>query len=228
MSTQTSKSTTYLRILWLMVGGLFALLGVMVGVFHYEQRQALLTVEELGGMISTRAMRSRWMEPTIGYWLRGTDPVVRVQLSRSNLSPAEMAQFVSSVRRFPALRTLRVARTPLTDADLAKLSPLTEMAALDLAGAGVSDAGLTSLQMFPKLNWLVLDHTHITDNGMDSLVRLSQLKMLSLEETSITDAGLSHLHKLTQLERLYLKGSAVTESGVEELRKKLLKTKIIY
>jgi hypothetical protein len=112
------------------------------------------------------------------------------QLETLYLGDPSMALLRESSDGVVHLESLTVDFVPVTDAGLVRLSRLSQLQVLDLAG------------------------TQVTDVGLDYLEKLAQLKNLNLECTSITDVGLEHLSDLTQLQVLDLVGTQVTDNGV--------------
>ncbi len=107
---------------------------------------------------------------------------------------------------------------PVTDADLACLTGLSQLQRLDLSGTAVTDAGLQSLGAIVQLRQLVLANTKISDAGLGHLRGLVHLRVLNLATTPVTDAGLGPLRGLRELVELNLSNTKVTDAGLENLR----------
>jgi len=93
------------------------------------------------------------------------------------------------------IRSVRLSRTAVTDADLGHLK------------------GLSGLKT------LYLDDTRITDAALQHLAGLTGLETLSVNYTRISDAGLEHLKGLKGLQSLALLDSEVTAAALRELKK---------
>jgi hypothetical protein len=118
-----------------------------------------------------------------------------------------------------ALRELDLSGTRITDAGLAHLRPLEELATLRLADTPVGAGGLAPLQDLKKLEDLDLAGTRVADGGLPHLAGLPKLKVLKLGRTKVTDAGLVHLQGLPALAELDLRDAkGVTDAGLRHLK----------
>jgi len=90
------------------------------------------------------------------------------------------------------------------DGDLAKLSDIPNLRALDLAYCKISDDALAHISSLSGLRVLNLANTEISDAGLAHLAELEYLRSLDLESTEITDAGLEHIKDLENLRSLNL------------------------
>lgn len=109
-----------------------------------------------------------------------------------------------------------IAGTNFGDAQLARLAPLApNLRWLDLAGTGITDAGLAQLAAMGNLARLHLERTAITDMGLAPLSRLPELEYLNLYATAITDAGLAGLQKLPRLKQVFLWQTHVTPPAAQ-------------
>ena len=68
---------------------------------------------------------------------------------------------------------------------------MTKLVDLDLTRTQVTDAGLAHLKGLVNLATLDLDGTKLTDAGLAHLKGLTALETLPLDDTAITDAGLA-------------------------------------
>jgi internalin A len=98
--------------------------------------------------------------------------------------------------------------SPLRDADLAKLSPETEVLWLrGQMGYGmdqISDAGIRHLAKLPKLRVLHAGALGLTDQSLETIGQLTNLEKLSLDSNAITGEGLKKLAGLKKLRVLNL------------------------
>jgi Planctomycete cytochrome C len=109
---------------------------------------------------------------------------------------------------------------PAGDAEVALLAGVAEQVyALNLADSKASDAGLAPLAGLKNLATLHLERSSVTDAGLAHLAKLGNLQYLNLYGTGITDAGLKHLKTVKNLRRLYLwqtKASYDVAMGMEK------------
>jgi uncharacterized membrane protein len=118
-----------------------------------------------------------------------------------------------------------IAGTNFGDAELVKLAPVAaNLRWLDLAGTKISDAGLAQLAAMPNLARLHLERTAITDAGLARLAALPQLEYLNLHGTQITDSGLTQLQSLPKLKQLYLWQTKVTPAAAKAFAESLTDT----
>ncbi len=105
-------------------------------------------------------------------------------------------------------------RRTFGDADLAKLAPIANnIYTLNLAGTKVTDAGMAALDDMHNLAELHLDRTAVTDVGLPHISKLRKLQYLNLYGTAITDAGMNSLKSLPSLHHLYLWQTKVTPAA---------------
>jgi len=96
-------------------------------------------------------------------------------------------------------------REPAGDAEIALLTPVAEQVyALNLADSKPTDAGLAPIASLKNLAVLHLEHSAVTDAGLAHLAGLANLQYLNLFGAGISDEGLKHLANLKHLQRLYL------------------------
>ena len=95
--------------------------------------------------------------------------------------------------------------TPAGDAELALLAGVADQVyALNLADSKPTDAGLAPLSKLKNLATLHLERSSVTDAGLAHLAPIPNLEYLNLYGTGITDAGLKSLKGLKNLQHLYL------------------------
>jgi Planctomycete cytochrome C len=94
---------------------------------------------------------------------------------------------------------------PAGDAEVALLAGVAEQCyGLNLADSKPTDAGLAPLAGLKNLAELHLERSSVTDAGLVHIKGLGSLQYLNLFGTGITDAGLEHLKGLKHLQKLYL------------------------
>jgi hypothetical protein len=109
---------------------------------------------------------------------------------------------------------------PAGDAEIALLSGVAEqLYALNLADAKPSDAGLAPLAGLKNLATLHLERSSVTDAGLAHSAGLTNLQYLNLYGTGITDEGLKHLAGLKHLQRLYLWQTKVSYDAAMAMEK---------
>jgi serine/threonine protein kinase len=138
----------------------------------------------------------------------------KISLRQKNVSDADLAELSGMSN----LEALDLEGTPITDAGLAYLSRLSHLRRLDLSGTSVTDRGLGRLESLSGLRRLFLAETAVTDAGLPHLARFTQLNRLSLSGTSISDAGLAHLAGLRHLASLDLSYTRITDKGLAYLK----------
>ncbi len=94
---------------------------------------------------------------------------------------------LAAVARLGArVKTLNLARTPITDAGIAALAPCTALEKLHLEATPITDASLDSIAKLPALAYLNLVATKVTDTGIAKLAACKSLKDLYVADTAAT------------------------------------------
>lgn len=118
----------------------------------------------------------------------------------------------------PALETLMLYKTQITDAAFDTIVTHKSLRQLSLGGTKTTARGWRRIQELPKLDGLYLEELPVTDANLAELViARPELKALSLEMTNVSDAGLVHLGRLNGLKDLQLIGTQVTDTGLSHL-----------
>src|SRR5262245_13184589 len=189
-----------------------------IGVPIYHQQTAIREIEQLGGKVKTLPGGPDWLRAWVGdNRMKPFDHVTTVLLNRTPATDVTLER----MSWLTDLEWISLAGTQVTDAGLRHLKPLTRLRELSLNTTTVTDAGLVQLAGHIRLKRLWLDYTDVTDEGLQHLGSLTGLKELSLDRTYVTDAGLVHLQGLSGLETLYVDKTAVTDAGARELRRAL-------
>lgn len=128
--------------------------------------------------------------------------------------------------RLPAIRTLWMENSHLTDAGIEPLPRGIRLTDLSIAGSKMTDAGLDHLASLTSLWRLRLDRSAITDAGLAHLKSLKSLESLSLTETKLTDSSVETLAGFKSLKSLDLDQSGISPAGLERLKQALPKTRI--
>ncbi len=147
---------------------------------------------------------------------------------------------VDAVAALDSLSVLRLRRTAISDAQLAKLAHL-KLRMVDLRNTNISDAGLVHLAKIPSLVDIQLEKSKVTDDGIRALKDLSlksfninyctsvsneglavvaampSMEQLQFDYTSIDDDGMAVLAAAANLKRLRIRGVDVTGVGIAQL-----------
>ena len=132
-----------------------------------------------------------------------------------------VVRFVAPDHKFLEV-DFRFAVEDLQDEHLQYVLSLQKVVSVRLKRTPITNAGLVHLGKLASLERLYLEETSISDTGLKHLAALSKLKILNLYGTRITDAGLDHLKSLTSLERLFVGETQVTGTGVAPLKKSVV------
>ncbi len=118
--------------------------------------------------------------------LTGLAKLERLSLAGSLITDAGLAALTG----LDGLKVLHLrTNRRISGAGLASMGSLPALETLSLDRTGVSDQDLPVLAAFPSLTSLGLSHTSITDEGLVRLPHLAGLKSLYLEGTNVTDEG---------------------------------------
>lgn len=79
------------------------------------------------------------------------------------------AGFAAAIQGATQLKSLLLAHSSVTDADLAALAPLQSLETIILTGAGVTDAGVAHLEQLPNLKLINLEQTTVSQGAIDRL-----------------------------------------------------------
>jgi Leucine-rich repeat (LRR) protein len=140
--------------------------------------------------------------------------VVSLNLSDTKLRTADLA----CLDKLLALRDLRLANLPVTDASLARLAGKEKLEVLDLTGSQVTGAGLAALAKSTDLKQLILASAPVDERHFPALATFPKLEVLSVAASrSVGDAGLAHIEKLSALKSLDLRGTKVSDAGLARL-----------
>ncbi|MBU6450641.1 MAG: hypothetical protein KGS72_02605 [Cyanobacteria bacterium REEB67] len=93
------------------------------------------------------------------------------------------------------LYSIDASECKLTDDDVTKLTAISGLKELDLAGTPITSSSVSNLRGLSRLERLWLDRTLINDECVPALGSLSKLKKLSLTETKLNDLALESLRK---------------------------------
>lgn len=182
--------------------------------------------------VTTSASSMGFVEPTRQRAL----PEV-VQFLRTAL-PKQFGQLTAEEAE--KITSLDLRGASLTDADLAKLSALPNLASLSLHGTAITDAGMGYLRNIPKLTSIDLRATKVTGAGVSllpteriealhltdtqvkgedlrSLPPMPKLQVLKLNRLSVNDDALASLPSLPSLSHVELDGTKISDQGLRRL-----------
>lgn len=145
------------------------------------------------------------------------DPSVDAALTLTDTvdSPPDQASYLEQL--FPAARWagLRNDRR-VNDGIAQRLRSFSRLKSLQIEMVNVSDAGIAVVAELPQLAVLVIDDVNVTDEGLYRICRGSHLRYLYIGQCEITNRGLSSLEFLsTDLTELGIRGSWLTDEGVK-------------
>jgi serine/threonine protein kinase len=152
------------------------------------------------------------------------------------------------------LLNLVLPNADLSDAGLKRLTSLTQLEGLDIAGAtAISDEGLEYLAAFEHLRYLNANSLHVGNEGLAAIGRMANLnhlnigrcktltseglrhlttlrilRILVLNDTAFDDSGVTHLAQMGSLRLLRIENTRITDSGVAQLRQALPKCAIFW
>lgn len=114
------------------------------------------------------------------------------------------------------------------DEQLARLRPaLPAMVSLDMSHTAVTDDGVMLLSSATNLKSLRLSETTVGDAALETLSQLPELESLNLYGTQVTGPGVLKLANLQGLRKLYLWQTQVDEETLQTLRGKLPDCEIV-
>lgn len=115
---------------------------------------------------------------------------------------------------------LSVSRKPITDEMLADLLSIKESILwLSLARSQVTEAQLAKIAQLPNLMKLRLEHSDVTSNGIKALTALAKLKFLNLYGSNVDDSVFEYLAQFKALKAVYLTETDVTVEAVNAFNK---------
>ena len=140
----------------------------------------------------------------IGRWL-SQHPIETLDLSHTNLTPADLIALAESIAHHPKLKHLDLSHNPLDDAAIQALaqalSQNTQLEHLNLSHNPISSQGHQALAgalgPHPTLDTLNLSHTNIDAQSAQAIGQCLQqnqtLTELNLSHTQLNDAAISQL-----------------------------------
>jgi N-acyl-D-amino-acid deacylase len=156
---------------------------------------------------------------SIGQWIRAlggrtetaNGKVVTVDLAGSSFTDAQVAH----LQGLKDVATLRLASTEVGDAAITVITSLPSLRSLDLSYTLVTPKGIAQLSKLPQLETVGLAGLPVDDASLAILGAMKNLRGLNLSYTEFTDAGLKHITSLNQLESLDLTSTDLGDEGME-------------
>ncbi len=117
-------------------------------------------------------------------------------------------------RHHPALESLGLDRTGVTDDDLKAVEALPKLRGINLQSTKVTDAGVAHFRSLKNLVELLINSTDLADEGLKILGELPTLEVLHFNKTKVTDAGIASLAKLPRLRQLSMGWNTITDAAM--------------
>jgi len=116
-------------------------------------------------------------------------------------------------------RTLDLAGTLFSDADLAALGKLPNLQRLSLMATNITDAAAPTIADFPDLQTLNLNVTRVGRRCAMAAAKLPHLNVLDLCTTQLNDSDLASIALCPSLQRLALQETRIGDAGAKYLSK---------
>lgn len=206
--------------LWYLVAAVSFLsllvLGLSVWLPYQRTQQFIRQVEAVGGHVSASSTLPNWM----GNVWTPFGVIEWIWLFETRVSFVELSEcpiddvWLSRLRAFPSIYSLKLNHTKITDAGLLHVSTLQNLGHLDLGHTSVTDKGIRHLSGLSKLTYLVLANTKVTGSGLSALH--CPIDQLVLDGSRFNDAGMAELHRFP-LQWIGLSETDITDVGMTKL-----------
>lgn len=124
---------------------------------------------------------------------------------------------IPCLAQFPALSSLDLRGSSVTDHGLEAMPRLENLATLHLSGLGITDDSvMRCIERLPSLDVLDLSDTKVSGTFLSALTQHSALERLSLMRTPVTSKELGCLKKL-QIARLEIDGTSIGDDAISIL-----------
>jgi hypothetical protein len=141
--------------------------------------------------------------------------------------------FLSKIGCLPALTSVCLDRTDVTNAGIKELSKSPRLTTLIIRGGRIDDKVIDYLSSVKGLEELELSYTLVSDEGIRNLNRLLHLRVITIgyarstdRASPLTDNALKYLGQLQHVKRIQLNGHWFTFEALADLRRKLAATVI--
>jgi internalin A len=157
-----------------------------------------------------------WIESLGGSVTKDANGVVTgVNLRGSWVTDTDLRKLTE----YPALTTIDLSLTRVTDEGMAELKNLRNVTDLNLYFAEyVTDQGVAAIKDWKKLKRLNLHGTKSSDTALEHIAGITSLESLDVGSTLMTDVGLERLNTLTNLKGLTMGGNELGDAGLQALR----------
>lgn len=157
-----------------------------------------------------------WIEQAGGTFVRNASgQVTAINLRASWVTDNDLRRLAA----FPALTSLDLSLTRVTDQGMQELRGLTGVVELNLRFAEyVTDEGVAAIKNWKKLRRLVLHGTKASDTSLDHIAGITTLESLDLGSVMLTDVALERLTVLPNLKELAIGGNELGDAGLQALR----------
>jgi hypothetical protein len=169
-----------------------------------------------GALLAEGGEDTAWITNAGGTFSRNSaGQITAVNFRASWVTDAEMR----NVAKLPALASLDLSLTRVTDQGMQELRGLTGVVELNLRFAEyVTDEGLAAIKSWKKLQRLVLHGTKVSDTSLEHIAGISTLETLDLGSVMLTDVALERLTVLPNLKALTIGGNELGDAGLQALR----------
>lgn len=171
--------------------------------------------------LSTQAADSgatdiQWIEDAGGTAAKdATGRITAIDFRASWVSDADLRKLA----RFPALTSLNLSLTRVTDQGMQELRNVPGIVDLDLRFAEfVTDEGIAAIKNWKHLKRLVLHGTKVSDTALDHIAGITTLETLDVGSVMLTDVSLERLTVLPNLKALSIGGNELGDAGLQALR----------
>ena len=150
----------------------------------------------------------------VAKWVFGVRGQLEVQLANGDRKEVTSMPEGS----FQIIRVSLHGKRNITDQDLARLSGLKRLEAIELDGTPATDKAieiLSTLSNSESIQWLNIGGTRITGAALAHLAKLSHLRQLDIAGTRMDDVELAQLPNLSSLESLSLQDTPITDGALQ-------------
>ena len=171
--------------------------------------------------LSTQAADSgatdiQWIEDAGGTATKdAAGRITAIDFRASWVSDADLRKLA----RFPALTSLNLSLTRVTDQGMQELRNVPGIVDLDLRFAEfVTDEGIAAIKNWKHLRRLVLHGAKVSDTALDHIAGITTLETLDVGSVMLTDVSLERLTVLPHLKALSIGGNELGDAGLQALR----------
>ena len=169
------------------------------GCLNAATNSATDWIESLGGSVTKDAHGVVTGVNLRGSWVTDTD--------------------LRKLAEYPAVTTIDLSLTHISDEGLAELKNLRNVTDLNLYYSEyITDQGVASIKDWKKLKRLNLHGTKCSDTALEHIAGITSLESLDVGSTLMTDVGLERLTTLSNLKELTMGGNELGDAGLQALR----------